>query len=80
MRKFIPENQLNDFADRRAILKETRLRKGITINQITDATNMSRRQYSLKERGHYMFKDYEMLVISKMLEMPIDELFFKGVK
>lgn len=67
----------HDFVKRRVNLRKLRLSKEITIDQMAKAINISSRQYSLKEKGEYPFKDYEMLIISKVLQVPVQKLFFE---
>lgn len=72
------KNELkHDFVKRRVNLRKLRLSKEITIDQMAKAINISRRQYSLKEKGEYPFKDYEMLIISEVLQVPVQKLFFE---
>lgn len=66
----------NDFVKNRIALRRLRLANEITIDQMAKAINVSSRQYSLKEKGKYPFKDYEMLIISKMFNVPVQKLFF----
>lgn len=65
-----------DFVKNRVTLRRLRLANEITIDQMAKSINVSSRQYSLKEKGEYPFKDYEMLIISKMFNVPVQKLFF----
>lgn len=60
----------------RSKLRAVRRAKDITTGELARSIRLSRRQYELKEKGLYSFKDYEMLIISDVLDTPIIELFF----
>lgn len=58
-------------------LRKERLSKEFTIIDFADYIGIDRRQYELKEKGVYPFKDYEMIVLSQVLNKSISYLFFK---
>lgn len=66
-----------EFIKKRSKLRKLRLSNEITTDQMAKAIGISRRQYWLKEKGEYPFKDYEMLIISKTLKVPVQKLFFE---
>lgn len=66
-----------DSVKNKNILYALRLTSKMTIDQMAKAINVSSRQYSLKEKGEYPFKDYEMLIIAEMFNMPVQQLFFE---
>lgn len=57
-------------------LRQERKKRELTTQFMADLVGLERRQYELKESGQYPFRDYEMLLISKKLNIPISELFF----
>lgn len=67
----------HDFVKKRTNLRRLRLANEITVDQMAKAINVSSRQYSLKERGKYPFKDYEMLIIAEIFNMTVQKLFFE---
>ncbi|UQS85839.1 XRE family transcriptional regulator (plasmid) [Apilactobacillus apisilvae] len=57
-------------------LRKARLANEFTIESFADYIGVDRRQYELKEKGVYPFKDYEMIVLSSVLNKSVQSLFF----
>ncbi|EOO29785.1 hypothetical protein IIU_05370 [Bacillus cereus VD133] len=58
------------------ILKRERMTLDITIAEMAMVLGINRDAYSAKEKGKSSFSDYEMQVIRKKLNLPIEYLFF----
>lgn len=57
-------------------LERERLANKATIRDFAKILGINPDAYSSKEQGKYPFSDYEMYVIAKKLELPIEYLFF----
>ncbi len=56
-------------------LKAERIRHGYSQMEIAKLSGMSETTYNLKENGKRDFTQTEMLLLSKILEKTMDELF-----
>lgn len=59
----------------KALLKEERLKRGLTTSYLANLIGVDRRQYEQKEKGKYSFHDYEMIVICNQLNLKKDIFF-----
>lgn len=50
-------------------LREERLKRGLSTTYLANIIGLDRRQYELKEKGSYAFHDYEIVVLSKELNV-----------
>ena len=57
-------------------LRRERLAKEYTTAYMANLVGLERRQYEKREAGEFPFKDYEMEIISKELNIPVGDLFF----
>jgi len=57
-------------------LRGERLAKEYTTAYMANLVGLERRQYEKREAGEFPFKDYEMEIISKELNIPVGDLFF----
>ncbi|KFE97287.1 hypothetical protein IX38_20805 [Chryseobacterium luteum] len=56
-------------------LQETRLKKGLSQEQIADMLGMTQSNYSRKESGSSKISKQEWEKLSKTLDVPVDEIF-----
>lgn len=59
----------------KTLLKEERLKRGLTTSYLANLIGVDRRQYEQKEKGKYSFHDYEMIVICNQLNLKKDIFF-----
>ena len=57
-------------------LRGERRAKEYTTAYMANLVGLERRQYEKREAGEFPFKDYEMEIISKELNIPVGDLFF----
>lgn len=58
-------------------LKEIRVKKGYTVEDMAEVINKSPCNYSKKENGDVKFSVNEALQISKFLKSKVEKIFFK---
>lgn len=65
-----------DYLKPKVKLRRLRLANEWTSSYVGALIGMERRQYELKEKGQFAFKDYEMAILAENFGMPVEELFF----
>lgn len=56
-------------------LQETRIKKGLSQEQIADVLGMTQSNYSRKENGSSKISKQEWEKLSKTLEVPVEDIF-----
>lgn len=58
------------------LIREKRKEKGYTMNQMARKLKLTNESmYSKRENGHYKFKAEEIMMLSKILDIPMNHLF-----
>lgn len=58
------------------VIKEKRNQKGYTMDEMAKKLSLTNgSMYSKRENGHYKFKAEEVMMIARILDIPMNQLF-----